>query len=193
MERVLKIPEFLAHLKTYGGYPVPFTQLWASGAPDFRAVDIEHCARCLRDRLCAICGRRLGEYCYFIGGPLSKKNRLFVDPAMHKQCAEFASRVCPFLSGQKLEYSNRPAEHKDALVTKVPMTPRPDTMFIMRTYTKKVRAVTVKRESDDSGRPVDWREGVWWELVAWLFQIPNTLLVRSTKFLCFRIRSTRGT
>ncbi len=65
MERALKIPEFLAHLKIYGGYPVPFTQLWASGVPDFRAVDLEHCARCLRDKLCAICGRRLSEYCYF--------------------------------------------------------------------------------------------------------------------------------
>jgi len=63
---------------------------------------------------------------------------------MHKQCAEFASQTCPFLSGQKLEYSNRPAEHEDALVIKVPMAPRPKTMFIMRTYTKKVRAVTVK-------------------------------------------------
>src|SRR5260370_41523574 len=76
-------------------------------------------------------------------GRSQKKNRLFVDPAMHKQCAEFASQTCPFLTGQKLEYSNRPAEHKDALVTKVPMAPRPDTMFIMRTCTKKVRAVTV--------------------------------------------------
>ncbi len=143
MERVLKIPQFLAHLKTYGGYPVPFAQLWHVGTPDFRAVDSEHCARCLRDKLCAICGRRLGEYCYFIGGPLSKKSRLFVDPAMHKQCAEFASQTCPFLSGQKLEYSNPSAEYKDALLTKVPMAPRPDTMFIMRTCTKKVRAVTV--------------------------------------------------
>ncbi len=144
MGPVLKIPKFLAHLKTYSGYPVPFTQLWVLARPDFSAVDAEHCARCLRDKLCAICGRRLGEYCYFIGGPLSKKNRLFVDPAMHKQCAEFASQTCPFLSGQKLEYSNRPAEHKDAFVTEVPMAPRPRTMFTMRTYTKKVRTVTVK-------------------------------------------------
>src|SRR5260370_31341699 len=111
--------------------------------PDFRAADMEHCARCLRDNLCGICGRGLGEYCYFIGGPLSKENRLFVDPAMHKQCAEFASLTCPFLSGQKLEYSNPPAEHKDAIVMMVEMAPRPDTMFIMKTYTKKVRAVTV--------------------------------------------------
>jgi hypothetical protein len=54
MERVLKIPKFLAHLKTYSGYPVPFTQLWASDKPDFRAVDMEHCARCLRDKLCSL-------------------------------------------------------------------------------------------------------------------------------------------
>jgi hypothetical protein len=62
---------------------------------------------------------------------------------MHKRCAEFASQTCPFLSGEKLEYSNRPAEHKDTIVMKVEMAPRPDTMFIMRTYTKKVRAVTI--------------------------------------------------
>jgi hypothetical protein len=49
-----------------------------------------------------------------------------------------------FLSGEKLEYSNLPAEHNGVLVTKVPMAPRPKTMFIMRTYTKKVRAVTIK-------------------------------------------------
>src|SRR5260370_22322773 len=87
MERALKIPEFLAHLKIYGGYPVPFTQLWASGVPDFRAVDMEHCARCLRDKLCAICGRRLGEYCYFIGVAPSKKKKPFFDPTTPKQSA----------------------------------------------------------------------------------------------------------
>src|SRR6266481_4722710 len=75
---------------------------------------------------------------------------------MHKECAEFASQTCPFLSGQKLEYSNRPGEHKDAIVITVEMAPRPDTMFIMRTYTKKVRA--------DSGGAVDWRDGIWVEL-----------------------------
>jgi hypothetical protein len=134
---VLSSPEDIRRI------PGPLHPIVAHWHADFRAVDSEHCARCLRDKLCAICGRRLGEYCYFIGGPLSKKNRLFVGPAMHKQCAEFASQTCPFLSGQKLEYSNRPAEHKDALLTKVPMALRPDTMFIMRTYTKKIRAVTV--------------------------------------------------
>jgi hypothetical protein len=33
------IPAFLSHLKIYSGYPVPFTQVWIDGKPDFRAVD----------------------------------------------------------------------------------------------------------------------------------------------------------
>src|SRR5258708_16723809 len=106
MERVLKIPEFLAHLKTHGGYPVPFTQLWAYGKPDFRAVDMEHCARCLRDKLCSICGRRLGEYCYFIGGPTSKKKRPFLDPTVHTQYARVSPPPRPRLNGPKLEQYN---------------------------------------------------------------------------------------
>src|SRR5260221_3248361 len=103
MERVLKIPKFLAHLKTYGGYPVPFTQLWASGMPDFRAADMEHCARCLRDKLCAICGRRLGEYCYFIGGPRKAQRSL--------------RRRAPFLLGEKWDNTTLPKNTKK--------TPRP--------------------------------------------------------------------
>src|SRR5258708_21749215 len=113
MERVLEIPEFLAHLKTYGGYPIPFTQLWAYGKPDFRAVDMEHCARCLRDKLCAICGRRLGEYCYFIGGAPSKKKRLFVGPAEHKAIAEFSPQTSPLFAWQKTDKHNPPAPHTD--------------------------------------------------------------------------------
>ena len=95
------IPDFLAHLPRFGEYPVPFTQMWIDGKPDFRVVDPEKSLKCIQEKLCAICGVKLGEFCYFIGGPLSKQNRLFVDPPMHEQCAVFASTVCPFVSGEK--------------------------------------------------------------------------------------------
>jgi hypothetical protein len=36
-----EIPSFLADLKTYNGYPVPFTQLWVDGKPDFRLEPFE--------------------------------------------------------------------------------------------------------------------------------------------------------
>ncbi len=138
-----EIPAFLAHLKIYNGFPVPFIQLWTASKPDFRAVNTEHCARCLRDKLCAICGRRLGEYCYFIGGPLSKKNRLFVDPAMHKQCAEFASKVCPFVSGQGQEYSTRPVNKNAVRIEERASAVRPEVMYILKTRTENFKLVRV--------------------------------------------------
>src|SRR5258708_24924075 len=101
MERVLEIPEFLAHLKTYGGYPIPFTQLSAYGKPDFRAADMEHCARSLRDKLCSICGRRLGEYCYFIGGTLLEKKQMVFGPANEQPKPEIGFKGVPFAGWEK--------------------------------------------------------------------------------------------
>jgi hypothetical protein len=75
----IEIPKFLSRLKTYGGYPVPFVQLWIDGKPDFRVIDPEKVARCVNEKLYAICGVRLGEFCYFIGGDLCKQNHLFTD------------------------------------------------------------------------------------------------------------------
>ena len=147
-----EIPAFLAHLKIYNGFPVPFIQLWAASKLDFRAVNTEHCARCLRDKLCAICGRRLGEYCYFIGGPLSKKNRLFVGPAMHKQCAEFA-RVCPFVSGQRQEYSTRSVNKNVARTEEMASAVRPEVMYILKTRTGKFKPARVNgRQMIQAGR-----------------------------------------
>lgn len=138
-----EIPAFLSHLKIYNGFLVPFIKLWAGDKPDIRAVNMEHCARCLRDKLCAICGRRLGEYCYFIGGLLSKKNRLFVDPAMHKQCAEFASNVRPFVSGQKQEYSTWPVNKNVVRIEEMVSVVRSEVMYILKTRTGKFKPVRV--------------------------------------------------
>jgi hypothetical protein len=80
----MEISKFLSHLKTHNGYPVPFTQVWIDGKPDFRAVDPAKTMRCVQEKLCAICGRRLGEKSRFIGGPLSKNNRLFTDPPIRQ-------------------------------------------------------------------------------------------------------------
>jgi len=75
------IPKFLSHLKTYGGYPVPFVQMWIDGKPDFRVIDPEKVARCVNEKLCAICGVRLGEFSFFIGGDLCQANHLTIDGA----------------------------------------------------------------------------------------------------------------
>ncbi len=91
--QTIAIPTYLSHLPIYQGWPVPFTQAWFDGKPDFRTVDPQKTVRCVTEKLCAICGRRLGDKSYFIGGPLSKANRVFTDPPMHKRCAEFAEQA----------------------------------------------------------------------------------------------------
>ncbi len=63
---MIEVPQFLSHLRTYRGHPVPFTQMWIDGKPDFRVVDPEKSIKCIHEKLCAICGVKLGEFCYFI-------------------------------------------------------------------------------------------------------------------------------
>jgi hypothetical protein len=94
------IPKFLSHLSVWQGKPVPFTIQYFDGVPDFRVVDHEKKRICLMERICAICGRALGEYGWFIGGPKSLvENSLFSDPAQHEHCARYAIQACPFLNG----------------------------------------------------------------------------------------------
>ena len=136
----LPIPDFLGHLPVYNGLPVPFTQAIIDGVPDFRATDFLKIKLCAEQRLCAICGHRLGEYAYFIGGPLTRENHLFTDPAMHSKCAEFAAQACPFVSG-RTDYSSRPIdETKLAIETRV-SDARPHAMYILRARTKSIQLV----------------------------------------------------
>jgi hypothetical protein len=138
-----EIPDFLSHLSTFNGYPVPFVQMYIDGRPDFRVIDPERSDECVNDKLCAICGRGLGEYCYFIGGQLCKQKHLFLDAPMHEQCAEFASKTCPFVSGKKDEYSKRPVDEAVTTIKQMASSVRPEKMFIFKTRTKKVRHVMV--------------------------------------------------
>lgn len=101
MNSSITIPKFLEHLQTHKGMPVLFTTFWVDGVPDFRAGDPDKIRRAVMERLCGVCGRDLGEYVWFIGGPKSlEQSSLFSDPAMHRSCAEFSISVCPFLSGK---------------------------------------------------------------------------------------------
>jgi hypothetical protein len=140
----IEIPQFLSHLKTHGGYPVPFVQMWIDGKPDFRVVDPVKTTRCVHEQLCAICGFKLRELCYFIGGDLCKQNHLFTDPGMHEQCAEFSTRACAFLSGKKPKYSDRSVSENLARVEQMAASVRPKHIYIFETRTKKCKLVDVE-------------------------------------------------
>lgn len=100
----IKVPSFLAHLKRDPrGYPHPFLMM-----PDsIFTLDGRKQERCVREKLCMICGRKLDNKKWFIGGLRTAINRLVVDPAMHERCARYSLKVCPFLANQDMKYRKK--------------------------------------------------------------------------------------
>jgi hypothetical protein len=59
---------------------------------------------------------------------------------MHGHCAEFAATVCPFVSGKKLEYSNKPADTLGH-IEEMASDQRPEKMYILTTWSRKTTFV----------------------------------------------------
>lgn len=119
------------------GYPIPYiaVQNTAEGDPDFRTIDEEHWNDCVIDRLCEVCGTKLGYWIVFIGGEHSCTNRRFMDPAMHRECAEYARRVCPYLATPQYAYSRKaPPEGYIPLPFISAERPLRMFMYVTRTY-----------------------------------------------------------
>ena len=83
----------------YQGRQVPYTLLWENGHPNFTAIDPGKVTRCLKKRLCGICGQMLGKQIAFVGGQYST---IFLDPPNHPKCAEIAFTECPFLVNKRI-------------------------------------------------------------------------------------------
>lgn len=99
------VPDFLTHLPfdQRRGLPVPYmNQAYPDGPdgpmrPDFTAIYGPAVMRCVRQRLCGICGKDLGYWAAFVGGPGSAASRLYSDPPFHPGCARYALTVCPHI------------------------------------------------------------------------------------------------
>lgn len=98
---MVKIPEALAQRPQYKGFPVPFVVLWADGVPDFKELDPERTRQALTERLCGLCGTKMGNKVCFVGGQLSLLNKIYTDPPNHEDCAVYAAQVCPHLAAGK--------------------------------------------------------------------------------------------
>jgi hypothetical protein len=95
----LPIPDFLAHLQVdpRRHLPVPVVSLHDTGH-DFTAVNGRRVRELAADRACGICGKPLGYWLTFLGGPSSYASRAYIDPPMHPECAEFSLTACPHLA-----------------------------------------------------------------------------------------------
>ncbi len=108
----LEIPERLQKFELWKGvYPVHYTVMRATdGTPDFKVIHEERRMECILDGLCALCGERLEKIKAFIGGEACMNNKIFLDPGMHKDCAYYAAKACPFLNSENREYASNPGK-----------------------------------------------------------------------------------
>jgi hypothetical protein len=96
----LVVPSRIAALPTcpVRKIPVPWFVAWPDGKPEFRMADGEKLTRAIRERLCWVCGEKLGRYLAFLIGPMCAINRISAEPPSHLECAEYSVVACPFLS-----------------------------------------------------------------------------------------------
>jgi hypothetical protein len=91
-------PRFLKLPLDPRGYPVPrFCYQRDDGTYDFRVIAPGWPERCTRNRLCWLCGEKLGKFMCAVIGPMCAINRNTAEPPCHRECAEFAVQACPFM------------------------------------------------------------------------------------------------
>lgn len=99
------LPKRMYHLPIdERGYPIPEFVSNIDGKRDFRIVSLEHLANCIRHDLCWICGQLLDVWKVFVIGPLPAIQGITNEPPSHRECAEFAVGVCPFLLLPKAQH-----------------------------------------------------------------------------------------
>lgn len=84
--------------------PVPFVQaIMPDGLADFRSIEATKVIEAARASLCGLCGKGLGLYAAFLGGPKSAANGTYGDPPMHEACADDATRLCPHIARPRVQ------------------------------------------------------------------------------------------
>jgi hypothetical protein len=97
------LPERMTDLPTDDrGYPVPWFVAWHDGRPEFRAMDPAKFRAAIKQKLCWVCGKRLGVNLCFVAGPMCGINRTSSEPPSHVECARWSARNCPFLSNPRM-------------------------------------------------------------------------------------------
>lgn len=84
------------------GFVVPWFVAWIDGKPEFRGMDAGKWSAAVREKLCWVCGQKLGKYLCFAIGPMCGVNRTTSEPPCHLECARWSAKNCPFLSRPKM-------------------------------------------------------------------------------------------
>jgi hypothetical protein len=98
--------------RDHRGFVVPYFVAWLdeqqheveppNGVPDFRILSPSRMLKCKRDKLCWLCGQKLGRFMVFAIGPMCAATRTTMEPPGHYECARYGVIVCPFLSRPRM-------------------------------------------------------------------------------------------
>lgn len=116
------------------GFPVPKFVKWFDSGPDFRIMDDQHMVRCIRHKLCWICGEKLGSYQAFVIGPMCVINRVSSEPPSHRDCAHFAVLNCPFLAQPLAKRRERDLPQHVESPGMIPHNPGVSCLWLTRSY-----------------------------------------------------------
>jgi hypothetical protein len=98
----IPIPEKMKLLeKDARGYPISFTTIRdEKGQPFFPISDEYKVYQVADERKCGICGKKLEDDIWIVGGPLPAfhPGGAYLDPAIHYECGTYALQVCPYLA-----------------------------------------------------------------------------------------------
>jgi hypothetical protein len=99
--KTIPVPNKMQDLPTERGYPVSVIILHdETGKAHFKINDSRKVDMCMYENLCTICGKKLDDDKWMIGGPVSAfhPGGVYVDAPVHKECGEYALKVCPYLA-----------------------------------------------------------------------------------------------
>ena len=131
--------------RDHRGFAVPYFVAWLRdgkevnigyGEPDFRILSPSRMRRCKSERLCWLCGHKLGSFLVFAIGPMCAATRTTMEPPAHLECARYSVKVCPFLSRPRMRRNDveMPEGHW-APGTTIERNPGVTALWVTKSYT----------------------------------------------------------
>lgn len=131
-----EMPERILKLPIERGYPVPWFVCKIDGHYDFRVIDASKFTPAVKQKLCWICGEKLGTALAFSIGPMCAINRTISEPPSHRECAEFSIKACPFLTQQQVKRNevNLPEGYQDSAGIGIKRQPGVICLWLTKSY-----------------------------------------------------------
>lgn len=137
MTDTVPVPTRLARRpRDHRGFVVPYFVATINGEPDFRVIEPSVMADCVNNNRCWLCGDKMGVHLAFVLGPMCTINKLISEPPSHKECAEYALKVCPFLTRPRMRRNEKglPDQYVEAAGFHNDRNPGIMALWITRSY-----------------------------------------------------------